>query len=181
MRSQKNKVKNSTGSGSSRTKQGSNSDVDSRLLKQLSSKMGNGGMQSQLQQTSKDRDLLLEFLTSRLKNIQQIQKIELDEMALRPEWFRDVAKGENGFFLPDPTRWKETAETYKEAGQALCRGDVQRGKQLIEQAIQKEDAVKASLPIQVTDRLESKHAQEDGSPVSTAADSNEICADFLSN
>ncbi len=91
MRSQKNKVKNSTGSNSSRTKKGGQSDVDSRLLQQISSKMGNGGLQSQLQKTAQERDLLLEFLANRLKNIQQIQQIELDEMALRPEWFRDVA------------------------------------------------------------------------------------------
>ncbi len=176
MRSQKNKLKNSTGSGSSRAKQGSQSDVDSRLLQQVSSKIGNGGLNSQLLKTANDRDNLLEFLMSRLKNIQQIQQIELDEMALRPEWFRDVAKGEHGFFLPDPTRWKETAQTYKLAGEALCRGDVRRGKQLIEEAVQKEAAATESLPIQVTERLQSKQSDEYGSPVSTAAETSEICA-----
>ena len=97
MRSQKNKVKNSTGAASSRTTKGSQSDVDSRLLQQLSTKMGNSGLSGKLQQTTQERDLLLNMIGGRLKNIQQIQQIELDEVALRPEWFRNVAKGENGF------------------------------------------------------------------------------------
>lgn len=176
MRSQKNKVKNSAGSASSRTQTGSRSDVDSRLLQQLSSKMGNSGLGTKLQQTAQERDVLLQLIGDRLKNIQHTQQIELDEVALRPEWFRNVAKGENGFFLPDPTRWKEVAQTYKQAGQALCRGDVSRGKQLLEQALEKEDAVQKSLPVQVTERLESDESTTAETPISTASEGNEICA-----
>ena len=69
MRSQKNKVKNSTGAASSRTTKGSKSDVDSRLLQQLSTKMGNSGFSGKLQQTAQDRDLLLNMIGDRLKNI----------------------------------------------------------------------------------------------------------------
>lgn len=176
MRSHNSKVKNSTGAASSRTTKGSKSDVDTRLLQQLSTKMGNSGLSGKLQQTSQERDLLLHMIGGRLKNIQHIQQIELDEVAMRPEWFRNVAKGENGFFLPDPTRWKEVAQTYKQAGQALCRGDVSRGKQLLEQAMEKEAAVQASLPIQVTERLESDETTAPSSPVSTASEGAEICA-----
>ena len=176
MRSQKNKVKNSAGASSSRTQSTKKSDVDSRLLQQLSSKMGNSGLSSTLQKAAQDRDTLLQYIGSRLRNIQHIQHIELDEVDLRPEWFRNVAKGEHGYFLPDPTRWKEVAQTYKQAGQALCRGDVSRGKQLLERALEQEQAVQESLPIQITERLDNNETSEPSSPTSTASEGNEVCA-----
>lgn len=176
MRSQNNKVKNSSGSASSKSgKLGKNSDAESQLLKQLSSKMGNQGLNSRLQQSSAERDMMLQFICSQLKDIQHVQQVELDEVAQRPEWFRDVAKGENGFALPDPERWKECASLYKKAGQALCRGDVSRGKQLLEEAIHKEDATRESIPEQVERRLESKERSQTESPVSTATEGGEIC------
>ena len=176
MRSQNNKVKNSSGSASSKSgKLGKSSNVESQLLKQLSSKMGNQGLNSRLQQSSADRDMMLHFICNQLKDIQHIQQIELDEVAQRPEWFRDVAKGENGYALPDPERWKECASLYKKAGQALCRGDVSRGKQLLEEAIKKEDATRESIPKQIERRLDSKEASQTESPVSTATEGGEIC------
>ncbi len=176
MRSQNNKVKNSTGAASSKSgKLGKNSDVDSRLLQQLSSKMGNQGLSDRLQQNSVQRDQLLQFICARLNNIQQIQQIELDEVSQRPEWFREVAKGENGFFLPDPERWKESATLYKKAGQALCQGNVSKGKQLLEEALKKEEATRDSLPEQVNERLESKEQEQTGAPVSTSTEGAEVC------
>ncbi len=176
MRSQNKKVKNSSGSASSKSGTlGKNSDVDSRLLKQLSSKMGNQGLSDRLQQSSAERDLLLQFIGAQLKGIQNIQQIELDEVSQRPEWFREVAKGENGYALPDPERWKEAASLYKQAGQALCQGNVSRGKQLLEQALEKEDATRESMPKQVEERLEDKERTMTGAPVSTATEGGEIC------
>lgn len=176
MRSQNNKVKNSTGAASSKSgKLGKNSDVDSRLLQQLSSKMGNQGLSDRLQQNSTQRDQLLQFVCSQLKNIQHIQQIELDEVAQRPEWFREVAKGENGFFLPDPERWKESATLYKKAGQAFCQGNVSKGKQLLEEALKKEETTRESLPEQVNERLSAQQQEQSGAPASTVTEGSEVC------
>ena len=176
MRSQNNKVKNNSGSASSKSgKLGKNSDIDSQLLRQLSSKMGNSGLSDRLQQNSSQRDAMLQFICSQLKNVEHIQQIELDEVSQRPEWFREVAKGENGFALPEPERWKECASLYKKAGQALCRGDVSRGKQLLEEALKKDAATRESIPKQVEQRLESDEREMNGSPVSTATEGGEVC------
>lgn len=177
MPSKINKVKNNIGSASSRSgKLGKNSDVDSQLLKQMSSKMGNQGLNTQLQKSSAERDLLLQFICKQLKEIQHIQQIELDEVNQRDEWFREVAKGDHDFSLPEPERWKDCASLYKKAGQALCRGDVSRGKHLLEEALKKEDTAREALPEQVEERLDTKEKVMTGSPVSTATEGGEICA-----
>ena len=176
MPSKINKVKNNIGSASSRSgKLGKNSDVDSKLLKQMSSKMGNQGLNTQLQKSSAERDLLLQFICSQLKNIDHIQQIELDEVNQRDEWFREVAKGDHDFSLPEPERWRDCASLYKKAGQALCRGDVSRGKQLLEEALKKEDAARDALPEQVEERLDTNEKVMNGSPVSTATEGGEVC------
>ena len=176
MRSQNSKVKKNSGATSTKSgKLDKNADVDSKLLKQLSSKMGNQGLNDRLQQSSGERDTLLQFICAKLKSVQHIQQIELDEVSQRPEWFRDVAKGEQGFFLPDPERWKETAGLYKKAGQALCQGNVSKGKQLLEEAIKKEADTRESVPEQVERRLESKDKNSAETPVSTASEGGEVC------
>ena len=176
MPSKSNKLKNNVGSASSRSgKLGKSSDVDSQLLKQMSGKMGNQGLNSTLQKSSADRDRLLEFICHQLKNVQRIQEIELDEVRQRDEWFREVAKGDYDFSLPEPERWRECAALYKKSAQALCRGDVSRGKQLLEEALKKEDTARDSLPEQVEERLEAKDKVMTGSPVSTASEGDEIC------
>jgi len=176
MASKDNKLKNSVGSSSSRSgKLGKNSDVNGQLLKQLSSKMGNQGLNDRLQKSSAERDLLLQFICHQLKNVQRIQQIELDEVGKRDEWFREVAKGDRNFKLPDPERWKECASLYKKSSQALCKGDISRGKNLLEEALKKEDAARQDLPEQVDERLEAKDKVMTASPVSTASEGGEIC------
>ena len=171
-----NKLKNNVGSASSRSgKLGKNTDIDSQLLKQMSSKMGNQGLNDRLQKSSAERDLLLQFICNQLKEIQHIQQIELDEVNQRDEWFREVAKGDHDFSLPEPERWKDCASLYQKAGQALCRGDVSRGKQLLEEAIKKEDTARDALPEQVEERLDTNEKVMSGSPVSTASEGGEIC------
>ena len=176
MSSKSNKLKNNVGSASSRSgKLGKSTDVDSSLLKQLSSKMGNQGLNDRLQKSSAERDLLLQFICHQLKNVQHIQQIELDEVGQRAEWFREVAKGDHNFDLPDPERWKECASLYKKSAQALCRGDVSKGKQLLEEALKKEDAARHDLPEQIEERLDAKDKVMTGSPVSTASEGGEVC------
>ena len=64
---------------------------------------------------------------------------------------------------------------YKKAGQALCQGNVSKGKQLLEEAIKKEEATRESIPEQVERRLESKDKNSTGTPVSTASEGGEVC------
>ena len=64
---------------------------------------------------------------------------------------------------------------YKKSAQALCRGDVSRGKTLLEEALKKEDTARESLPEQVEERLDAKDKVMTGSPVSTASEGGEIC------
>ena len=176
MPSKNNKLKNNVGSASSRSgKLGKNTDVATQVLKQLSGKMGNQGLNDTLQKSSAERDQLLQFICHQLKNVQRIQEIELDEVLQRDEWFREVAKGDRDFSLPEPERWKECASLYKKSAQALCRGDVSRGKTLLEEALKKEDTARESLPKQVEERLDAKDKVMTGSPVSTASEGGEVC------
>jgi len=93
MRSQNSKVKKNSGATSTKSgKLDKNADVDSKLLKQLSSKMGNQGLNDRLQQSSGERDTLLQFICAQLKSVQHIQQIELDEVSQRPEWFREIGR-----------------------------------------------------------------------------------------
>src|SRR6056300_2012650 len=113
MRSQ-NKSPKST-NRQSHTKRGAglrSGDVDSKILQKISGKQGNDSLQAQLNQRGAERDQLLSFIVHRLKNIQNVQNIELDEMKNKQKWFRDVAKGENNAYLPEPTRWHEAAKLF---------------------------------------------------------------------
>lgn len=150
-------------------------DVDSKILEQLSKKMGNDSIKSQLDKKSGERDQLLAFISSHLQDIKHVQNIEMDELKLRPEWFRNVAKGVTGYALPDPSRWHECTKLFKQSAEAMCRGNLGQGKQLLEEALKKEEQAYESLPTQVNERLESNQRSGSTSPVSTNVESMEIC------
>lgn len=176
MRSQNKNPK--TTSRSSTTKKGSGqraNDIDSAILQKVSGKMGNESLQEQLKQRGGNRDQLLDFIVQHLQNIQSVQKIELGEMKNKEEWFRSVAKGENGFHLPQATRWHEAAKLFKRSAQAMCSGDLSRGKDLLDQALEQERAAYESLPKMVSDKL-SKVARSGGeAPAELSKDGAEIC------
>ena len=176
MRSQNKNPK--TTSRSSTTKKGagqSSNDIDSSILKKISGKMGNESLQDQLKQRGGNRDQLLSFIVQHLQNIQSVQKIELGEMKNKDEWFRAVAKGEKGFHLPQPTRWHEAAKLFKRSAQAMCRGDLSRGKDLLEQALEQERAAYESLPKMVSDKLSKVKRSGGEAPDELSRDSSEIC------
>lgn len=176
MRSQNKNPK--TTSRTSYTKRGAgqrSGDVDSKILQKISGKMGNDSLQDQIKQKGNTRDNLLSFIVQHLKNIQSVQRIELDEMKNREKWFREVAKGEKGFHLPQATRWHETAKLFKQSAQAMCRGDLGRGKELLEQALEKEKAAYDSLPKMVSDRLNQTERSGGNAPVELTRDGAEVC------
>ena len=77
---------------------------------------------------------LLDFIIQRLQTVQKVQSLELQEMRNQNEWFRQVASGHEGYSLPDATRWHNCARTYQKTGEAISRGDLGRGAQLLESA-----------------------------------------------
>ena len=151
-------------SSSSRGSSQRSGDVDSRILQKISKSMGLSGLQSELNQRSHQRDELLAFVCHRLQKVQQVQQLELAEMDNNREWFRDVARGKPGYFLPQPTRWHECAESFKRAAQAFCQGHLGRGKQLLEQALEQEKSAYDSLPKQVSEQLNKKDRSGDAAP-----------------
>ena len=150
-------------------------DVDSALLQKISGKLGNDTLQDQIKQRGNSRDQLLSFIIQHLKKIQSVQKIELDEMKNRERWFREVSKGEAGFHLPDATRWHEAAKLFKRAAQAMCKGDLSRGKELLEQAMEQEKAAYDSLPKMVLDRLNTVDQSGGNAPVELTRNGAEVC------
>ena len=59
------------------------------------------------------RDELLEFIGERLQKMHQVQTVEKGEMGRERAWFRALARGANGYFRPEPTRWHEAAQLFK--------------------------------------------------------------------
>ncbi len=130
-----------------------------RIRKQLGNQaMGKSGNAAQMRET------LLGFICERLRVLRGIQLKEHKEFKNVRAWFRNVARGEAGFHVPDPTRWHETARTFKEAAEAMCHGNLARGAQLLERAIGLEKAAYDSMPNQVTRQLEAEEKSPSGYP-----------------
>lgn len=124
-------------------------DASSKDLAQLAQKLGNDRVQGLLQQATGKRDALLGFVQQRLAQVKIAQQAELRAMTKDRVWFDEVARGKGGFKLPDPTRWRGPALLYKKAVQALCAGDLGRGAQLLEKAVEAERAAFEAMPAQV--------------------------------
>lgn len=109
--------------------------------------MGNAHVGSSLNSSSGERDLLLAHICERLAVLERAQAKEQGAMSREREWFRGVAKGAEGYHLPDLTRWHESAGLYKKAGDALCNGNLGRGAELLRQAEVAEQAAFESVPV----------------------------------
>jgi len=129
-------------------------DAASRQLQRVSGKMGNQDFSAEMRGRTDQRDQLLAFIAQRLQTLQGVQNTERLEISDQRQWYKEVAKGDAGYHLPDTTRWHETARRYKSAAQALSRGDLTRGAQLVEQALEAERAAYDSAPKQVRTELD---------------------------
>jgi len=166
MKSQNKNPKSTNRTSSSKRGNGNRSnDADSKLLQKISKNLGNNGIQSELNQRSMQRDQLLAFICHRLQSVQQVQALERSEMKNESKWFREIARGTNGFSLPQPTRWHECARLFKQAAQAFCQGNLGRGTQLLDLALEQEKAAYDSLPKQIESKLESKERSGDNAPI----------------
>lgn len=138
-------------------------DLQSRQIARIRKQVGNDTMKGS-KDASTMRDVLLGLIGERLKVMRAVQRKELGEMKHVREWFREVARGETGFHAPDPTRWHEAARFFREAAEAMCRGNLARGAQLLERALGAERAAYESLPKQVRRKLEAEERQPSGYP-----------------
>lgn len=129
-------------------------DPASRQLQRVSRKMGNADFSSQMNDRGQQRDQLLAFIAQRLKTLHGAQNTERLEIKDQRQWFKEVAKGTQGYHLPDATRWHEAARRYKRAATALAHGDLTRGAQLLEQALEAERTAYDSVPKQVKVELD---------------------------
>ena len=143
-------------------------DVDSQRLQKIAEKMGNKDLSEHLKNNTAQRDQLLAFVCSRLQTMHGVQQKELQAMKTEQHWFRQVAMGKDGFSLPDPTRWHESAQLFKRAAEALCRGDLGKGSRLLEEAMDKEQAAYDKLPNMVRSKLKGDEKSTANAPVQLA-------------
>ncbi len=136
-------------------------DPGSRALGRLATKLGNDGVDRKVKQADGRATELLDFVTARLAAIHGRQTVEIREMAHGRRWHEEIAKGYPGHHLADAGRWHESARLYKEAAVAICNGNLGRGAQLLDRAIEAERAALDSLPKQVADKL---HDEERAPP-----------------
>ena len=117
-------------------------------LAKLAKAVGNNEIQQRIQQGNVNRDMCLAYIAERLRGMRQLQ---LREQRLVPRgshwtWWRQVAdKYKTWFTKPEPTRWHEAARLYEQAARQLARGDVSRGKELLERAMKEETHQLANL------------------------------------
>lgn len=102
---------------------------------------------------SPQQKALLDHICGRVKAIYTVQQVERAEMKNENQWFRDVARGREGYHLPDPTRFHEATQLYQRAAKALCAGDVAQGAKLMEKAMTAEREALDNLPKMVENKL----------------------------
>lgn len=124
-------------------------DQASVALRQQAGTGGNAAMAQQAAEGNVRRDAMLEFIAQRLAQARVLQAREVDQLARDRVWYDEVARGKGEFKLPDPTRWRHCATLYQRATEALAAGQVGRGAELLDQAVEAERAVYHSLPAQV--------------------------------
>ncbi len=142
----------------------SSRDPTSRNLDRLGKKLGNSGLDARIARNAQHRDALLAFIQARLSRVAFVQQQEALEIGDQREWFREVARGQAGFHLPDPTRWHESAEAYKRAVLCLIAGNLGEGARQLDRAVALERAAWDSVPMQVLPRTESDERAPAGAP-----------------
>jgi len=111
-------------------------------LSRLVQAVGNDEIQKRIQQGNVSRDMAMAFIADRLRNMRQLQWREqrLIPRSAHWEWWRQVADAHKPWYSkPEPKRWHQAARLYEDAAKRLARGDLQRGKQVMERAIAEEN------------------------------------------
>lgn len=117
---------------------------------------------------------LLDHICGRVKAIYTVQQVERAEMKNENQWFRDVARGREGYHLPDPTRFHEATQLYQRAAKALCAGDVAQGAKLMEKAMTAEREALDNLPKMVENKLTTAERTAPEAPAALASAATEV-------
>ena len=166
MRSNEQKKSSTKGNGKSVKSANKSGDADSKRLEKIAKKIGNNDLSKHLSQNANKRDALLALMGSRLKSIHEIQKIELDEKKHQRDWYKEVARGAQGYHRPDPTKWHECAKLFQKSAQALCNGHLGKGAQLMEEAIKLENKTREEISAQVKRKMERVDKEPTNTPFS---------------
>ncbi len=108
--------------------------------------LGNHEIQQRLKRAGGQRDAMLAFIGDRLKKIRDVQLRESAVLNQKDQWWRDAAWREPGVWSPEPQRWAAVANEYRQAIEALCRGNLTRGAQLLERAMDTERSAVEAVP-----------------------------------
>jgi hypothetical protein len=97
----------------------------------------------QLAKGREQQQQMLQFIEGRLAAISSAQKREILQTMPQEQrvWWDEVAdshKQEKGLTKPAPRHWHQAATHYREAAEAICRGDMQRGAALLRHAHQED-------------------------------------------
>lgn len=111
-------------------------------VRQLQKGLGNDELRKQLDQGRADRATMLAHVVDRLGVIEELQHRELRllDRGATFEWWRAVSRDDNeDVSVPDPNHWHGVARAYKLATEALCAGNLARGHELLERAMDLDD------------------------------------------
>jgi hypothetical protein len=141
----------------------------------MARQLGNERMAVRLHRATGHRDDMLAFIGGRLASMRGLQVQEQQAVGQRAEWKHEVAKGESGFWLPDPTRWREAAEMYRTAAAAICGGNLSRGADLLRKAMEAERSARDSFPDFLDEGDEESEALVEGPAAFDDIDPGEGC------
>ena len=118
-----------------------------RLLK-IGRSIGNDAFQDRLSEGDQQRKSLVDFAMERLRKMYGAQMAEVQAGSyteMRKNWKEIGDSHKEDKVKPEPMRWGEAARIYRDATYQLCRGDLDRGRQLLENAIEAERKAREAL------------------------------------
>ena len=125
-----------------------NENKKNRRFQRLAEMVGNDEIKERINRGNTTRDAMLEQLCERLKVMRelQIRELALTSRGAHWSWWRGAADNmKKTVQEPEPTRWNAAAHRYEEAAKALCRGDVSRGRKILENAMELEQRAQDTL------------------------------------
>lgn len=131
-------------------------------MQDLARLIGNDEITKRIEQGAATREQMLAFVAQQLSEMRGMQTKELDLLGATgtgPAWTHLASSNAQ---LPQPERWQGPAKLYEYAVTALCRGDLQRGQQLLEQAMTNQQ----QIVDETTDLVD--RSELDGRPDATA-------------
>ncbi len=103
-------------------------------VQDLAKRLGNEEITKRIEAGNATRDELLALVLQQLETVRglQVQELGLSHRNASYDWWRLAG---NGIQQPDPTRWKDPARAWEQAVDAICRGDLKKGHELVEDAL----------------------------------------------